>query len=92
MNQGLGKTSIVQGLMVKDNTRDYLEVDLAKMVAGLQDNNELAPKIKRLFEEATVYSKEIKPVVLFIDEFHLIVKLSEAAVEALKPMLADRRN
>lgn len=87
-NPGSGKTTIVQGIASKDTKRDYLEVDLAKMIAGLNDPNEMAAKLKGLFNEAEERAKT-KEVVLFIDEFHQIVKLSLAAVEALKPMLAD---
>jgi ATP-dependent Clp protease ATP-binding subunit ClpA len=86
---GSGKTALVQAAMVKDTERDYLEVDLAKMIAGLSNIDEMAATIKRLFDEAEAYSKaEQRELVLFIDEFHQIVQLSPAAVEALKPVLA----
>lgn len=87
---GSGKTAIVQGLMGQDVNRVYLEVDLSKMIADLRDANEMADKLKQLFNETERYSKdEAKELVLFIDEFHQIVQLSPAAVEALKPLLAD---
>lgn len=87
---GSGKTSLVQGTMVHDTKRIYLEVILSKMIANLNDPNEMAIKLKTLFDEASDYSKcEEKELVLFIDEFHQIVQLSDAAVEALKPLLAD---
>lgn len=87
---GSGKTALVQGAMAADTSRIYLEVDLSKMIADLRDNNEMAMKVKALFEEAARFVKESKTeIVLFIDEFHLICMLSSAAVEALKPMLAD---
>lgn len=87
---GAGKTALVQGLMAKDTDRDYLEVDLSKMLADLQDKNQMATRIKNLFDETAYYIKLTgREVVLFIDEFHQIVQLSDAAVEALKPMLAD---
>lgn len=87
---GSGKTAVIQGIMLKDTERIYLEVDLAKMIADLNDTNEMAARLKMLFDETEKYSKtEGKELVLFIDEFHQIVQLSSAAVEALKPLLAD---
>lgn len=87
---GSGKTALVQGLMENDKGRVYLEVDPAKMLAGLGDKNEMASRIKSLFDDTACFVEKSKQeVVLFIDEFHQIVQLSDAAVEALKPMLAD---
>lgn len=87
---GSGKTALVQGVMKEDADRSYLEVDLAKMIANLNDPNEMATKLKTLFDETADFSSEEgHEIVLFIDEFHQIVQLSEAAVEALKPLLAD---
>lgn len=83
-------TALVQGCMLADHKRKYLEVDLAKMIASLADSNEMAHKLKQLFDEASTFSmKEDIQLVLFIDEFHQIVQLSDAAVEVLKPLLAD---
>lgn len=87
---GSGKTMLVQSISVKDPERLYLEVNLAKMIANLNDKNEMAQKLKQLFDETAEFCKsEEKEIVLFIDEFHQIVQLSPAAVEALKPLLAD---
>ena len=87
---GSGKTALVQGAMAADINRIYLEIDISKMIADLRDNNEMAVKIKALFDESARFVKMSKTeIVLFIDEFHLICMLSDAAVEALKPMLAD---
>lgn len=87
---GAGKTAIVQGIMAKDTKRMYLEVDLSKMIANVNDANEMATKLKTLFDETGTYCKEQDTeIVLFIDEFHQVVQLSAAAVEALKPLLAD---
>lgn len=83
-------TALVQGTMLKDKGRLYLEVDLAKMIANLSDPNEMAARLKMLFDETASFVKEEeKEIVLFIDEFHQVVQLSAAAVEALKPLLAD---
>lgn len=82
-------TALVQSIMLKDTKRLYLEVDLARMIANLTNPSEMAARIKRLFDEAEQFSKEEGfDLVLFIDEFHQVVQLSAAAVEALKPVLA----
>ena len=87
---GAGKTALVQGTMILDKARQYLEVDLARMIADIEDANRMAARIKKLFDETAEYVKRTNTeVVLFIDEFHQIVQLSAAAVEALKPALAD---
>lgn len=87
---GSGKTALVQGVMKKDSDRVYLEVNLSRMISDLHSENEMADYLKRLFEETSeASSKEGRELVLFIDEFHQIVQLSTAAVEVLKPLLAD---
>ena len=87
---GSGKTALVQGIMVKDTTRTYLEVDLSKMIANLKNENEMADRLKTLFDEVSRFRRDRdREIVLFIDEFHQIVQLSPAAVEVLKPLLAD---
>lgn len=83
-------TALVQGLKLRDSKRAYLEVDLPRMIANIKNENEMADKLKHLFAEVAMYRKnEGNEVVLFIDEFHQIVQLSPAAVEVLKPLLAD---
>lgn len=87
---GSGKTALVQGTMEYDSDRLYLEVDLARMIANINDVNEMAARLKTLFDETYAYCQTQNiEIVLFIDEFHQIVQLSSAAVEALKPLLAD---
>lgn len=88
---GSGKTALVQAVMLIDTASDYIEVDLSKMIADCQtDVNEMAAKLKTLFDEVECIIKTTgRNIVLFIDEFHQIVQLSPAAVEALKPLLAD---
>lgn len=87
---GTGKTALVQGTMLDDSERAYLEVNLPKMIANLNNENEMADKLKSLFNEVERFrNEEGKEIVLFIDEFHQIVQLSAAAVEVLKPLLAD---
>lgn len=83
-------TALVQGTMMKDKSRIYMEVDLSRMIADVSDANEVAAELKLLFEETAAFGKsEGKELVLFIDEFHQIVQISPSAVEVLKPLLAD---
>lgn len=87
---GSGKTAIVQGAMERDTRRIYLEVDMAAMVDGLSNESEMGSRLARLFEDTSAFQKDYgREVVLFIDEIHKIVQKSPAAVEDLKPMLAD---
>ena len=82
-------TVLVQSCMEDDPARIYLEIDMAKMISDLSNPEEMAARLKALFDEAEAFSKaEGREVVLFIDEFHQVVQLSAAAVEALKPLLA----
>ena len=86
---GSGKTALVQAAKMYDNGRIYIELDLSRMIANLNNENEMAARLKALFDEAEAYSKqEGQEIVIFMDEFHQVVQLSAAAVEALKPVLA----
>lgn len=86
---GSGKTALVQAAMLVDTGRIYLEVDLSKMISNLNNADEMAVRLKELFEEVERFGNQThKQIVLFIDEFHQVVQLSPVAVEALKPLLA----
>ncbi|MFG1858908.1 AAA family ATPase [Actinomadura geliboluensis] len=86
---GSGKTMLVQGVMRRDRERLYLEVDPAKMIAEAGTPENMASILKDFFDEAESFVKdEGQELVLFIDEFHQIIQLSDAAVEAIKPVLA----
>lgn len=86
---GSGKTALVQELMRKDTGRKYLEIDLSRMIADLRNLEEMASRIKTLFDDAERYAaQEGHGLVLFMDEFHQLVQLSSAAVEGIKPVLA----
>lgn len=66
---------------------------------------QMATRIKSLFEEAMAYRSELlaaqadideyddtpryEELVTFVDEFHLLVQLSAAAAQAIKPILAE---
>jgi ATP-dependent Clp protease ATP-binding subunit ClpA len=86
---GTGKTALVQATMGADGERLYLEVDPPRMVAEAGDSDRMASMLKGFFDEAERFVKdEGLQLVLFIDEIHQIVQLSNAAVEAIKPVLA----
>ena len=60
---GTGKTALVQGLMLKDDKRKYYEVDLSKMIADLPDPNEMAARLKALFDQVEyLHNKEGKEI------------------------------
>ena len=86
---GSGKTALVQAAKMYDIDRMYIELDLSRMIANLNNENEMAERLKGVFDEAERYAKdEGQEIVIFMDEFHQVVQLSAAAVEALKPVLA----
>jgi ATP-dependent Clp protease ATP-binding subunit ClpA len=86
---GSGKTVLVQGVSQIDTQRLYLEVDPARMISEAGDSDRMASTLKGFFDEAERFARdESRELVLFIDEFHQIMQLSDAAVEAIKPVLA----
>ncbi|MFE0133263.1 AAA family ATPase [Streptomyces sp. NPDC059037] len=86
---GTGKTALVQATMLVDSDRLYLEVDPARMISEAGNAENMAAILKGFFDEAEDFVKDEKhELVLFIDEFHQIIQLSDAAVEAIKPVLA----
>ncbi|MBP5909379.1 ATP-dependent Clp protease ATP-binding subunit [Streptomyces sp. LBUM 1478] len=86
---GTGKTALVQATMLVDPDRLYLEVDPARMISEAGNAENMAAILKGFFDEAEDFVKDEKhELVLFIDEFHQIIQLSDAAVEAIKPVLA----
>lgn len=86
---GAGKSMLVQGVSVVDTGRLYLEVDPARILSEAGDGDLMASMLKGFFDEAERYVRdEEQELVLFVDEFHQIMQLSDAAVEAIKPVLA----
>lgn len=75
--------------MLVDKDRLYLEVDPARMISEAGTAENMAAILKGFFDEAEDFVRnERHELVLFIDEFHQVVQLSDAAVEAIKPVLA----
>ncbi|MFH7596036.1 AAA family ATPase [Streptomyces racemochromogenes] len=86
---GTGKTALVQATMLVDKDRLYLEVDPARMISEAGTAENMAAILKGFFDEAEDFVRNEKhELVLFIDEFHQVAQLSDAAVEAIKPVLA----
>lgn len=91
---GTGKTATVEGLVKEDNTRSYLSVDLSLMSSSEGSNTdgsvEMASRMKHLVDEVEEFQQETnQELVLFMDEFHLIMQVSKAAAQAIKPLLAE---
>lgn len=85
---GVGKTSIVQQLAGEDTETLYYEVDLSRL--GAEGNNQMAGRLKDFIKEVQDFKDEVDyNVVLFFDEFHLIIDQSPTAVEAFKPILGE---
>lgn len=94
---GVGKTAIVEGIAqriidgkVPDSLKDHriIALDLPGMVAGTKYRGQFEERIKAVMVEA---AKE--PVILFIDEMHMLVGAgsAEGAIDAanvLKPALS----
>lgn len=96
---GVGKTAIIQGLALKIakgeipdslKNKQVLSLDLNSVVAGTMLRGDLEARLKEIIEEV----KEIKEVILFIDEIHNIVGAGSAsgtmdAANILKPALSQ---
>lgn len=92
---GSGKTTIAYMTQAKDKTpnRDYYEVILPLMSQsdGHTDGSvEMAARMTRLVDQVQVYQhRSGRELVLFMDEIHQVIENSPAAMEALKPILAN---
>ena len=76
---GTGKTALVQATMLMDPDRLYLEADPARMISEAGNAENMAAMLKGFFDEAERFVKdEAHELVLFIDEFHQIIQLSDA--------------
>lgn len=87
---GTGKTSIVMMCVDKLPNWDFFEVRLSLMAAGVNGRQEMPARMTQLIDEVVKYqSRTKKQLVLFMDEFHVIMEQSPAAMEAIKPVLAN---
>lgn len=87
---GVGKTTIV--MMAAEALADweFYEVNVSLMFSGEDGSVQMASRLTKLFDEVQLYQKNNnKELVLFLDEFHAIMKISPAALEAIKPVLAN---
>ena len=95
---GVGKTAIVEGLAQKMANGDIADVlhnkrlvslDIGSLVAGTKYRGEFEQRVKDIIKEL----EQARDIILFIDEFHLIVGAGAAegstdASNMLKPALA----
>jgi ATP-dependent Clp protease ATP-binding subunit ClpB len=98
---GVGKTAIAEGLAQRIVDRDVpasllsrlLALDMGALMAGAKYKGEYEERVKAVLSEVEKSGDEGTPVILFIDEIHLIMagKDSSGGMDAanlLKPMLA----
>lgn len=90
---GTGKTTVAYGVAARDTQRDYYEVRLSLMTSsddGADGTLQMGSRLTQLVDEVVNYqNKRNRELVLFMDEFHLIMEVSPAAMEAIKPVLAN---
>ena len=92
---GTGKTAMVYATAMLDKTpnRYYYQVQLPLMMAGegyTDGSLEMAVRMTKLVHEVRAYQKAThQELVLFMDEIHQVAKNSPAAMEAIKPILAN---
>lgn len=97
---GVGKTTLVRAMIDKDKQRRYLEVNLPSMTVTEGDGDNVdavvSRRIQDMLDEIQAYGDAVREsedndteIILFIDEIHLLFKLSPSGVEAMKPALAD---
>lgn len=85
---GSGKTALANELARVDTNRVYLEVDFARLVVDLKDASDLSGALKQMADEIEDAMNELRvSMVLFFDEYHQLAKLSELALDGLKPIL-----
>lgn len=85
---GSGKTALANELARIDTNRVYLEVDFARLVVDLKDASDLSGALKQMADEIEDAMNELRvSMVLFFDEYHQLAKISELALDGLKPIL-----
>lgn len=99
---GVGKTSIAEGLAQRIVNRDIpasligrlFSLDMGALMAGAKYKGEYEERIKSVLHEVEKASDDGNPVILFIDELHLIMAGRGAegggmdAANLFKPLLA----
>ncbi|KAF9229277.1 P-loop containing nucleoside triphosphate hydrolase protein [Gyrodon lividus] len=99
---GVGKTSIAEGLAQRIVNRDVpasltgrlFSLDMGALMAGAKYKGEYEERIKNVLNEVEKASDDGTPVILFIDELHLIMAGRGAegggmdAANLFKPLLA----
>jgi len=99
---GVGKTSIAEGLAQRIVNRDVpasligrlFSLDMGALMAGAKYKGEYEERVKSVLHEVEKASDEGTPIILFIDELHLIMAGRGAegggmdAANLFKPLLA----
>lgn len=90
---GVGKSALVSAMAESDEDKAFFEIDVGLMSASDKGEDgalQMSPRLKRFFNEVEVLSEvyQEKELIFFIDEFHVIMELSTAAAQAIKPILA----
>lgn len=93
---GVGKTEIVRAV-AQQCAAQYLVVNVDLSALAATDNTDsgnamMGYRLKKLVDDAMRFGddhKEGRELVLFMDEFHLVAQVSTAALQALKPILAE---
>lgn len=87
---GQGKTAVMQEF-ARRYANQYLVLTTSIPQLTNDQTGNVSTNFKELFNEITAYRRQettSRPIVLFIDEFHVLPKESPAAVEDLKPEFA----
>ena len=79
---GVGKTAIIKELSRVDKNRTYVNVDLVAMASNEGNTDaalSMANRMKKMMEDEVPRYQENNghELVLFMDEFHLIAKISQ---------------
>lgn len=78
---GCGKTTIIQHVAGADTARDYYELALSRL-----PGDHPGQALTALFDELASLAR---PAVLFVDEFHQVMRMDPSVAESLKPLLAN---
>lgn len=87
---GTGKTSTMMKMVDTYPEWSFDSVQLSLMTKGASGAVNMASRLTELFDEVVKYQHRTGKIrVLFMDEFHQMMEDSKAAMEAVKPILAE---
>lgn len=96
---GVGKSAIVEGLAQRIIARDVpasllcklFSLDMGALMAGASHVGEYEERLKSVLKEIEKKADEGEPIILFVDEMHLLMSGKQSVMDAgnlLKPSLA----